>query len=69
MEHRTKVLVVLNPSGEITKVQVVSESGTQDLDDAAVSAFNEAGPFPNPPKGIVNTSGLIEIPWEFILRT
>jgi TonB family protein len=69
MEHKTKVLVVLNPRGEITSVKIVSESGTQDLDDAAVSAFNEAGPFPNPPRGIVTSTGIIEIPWEFILRT
>ena len=69
MEHRTRVLVVLNPSGQITSVKIVSESGTQDLDDAAVSAFNEAGPFPNPPRGIITSTGIIEIPWEFILRT
>ena len=69
MEHKTKVLVVLNPTGQITSVKIVSESGTQDLDDAAVSAFNEAGPFPNPPRGIITSTGIIEIPWEFILRT
>lgn len=69
MEHKTKVLVVLNPQGTITSVKIVSESGTQDLDDAAVSAFNEAGPFPNPPRGIITSTGIIEIPWEFILRT
>lgn len=69
MNHSTKVLVVLNPHGEIIKVQVLSESGTRDLDDAAVRAFNEAGPFPNPPQGIVDKNGEIQIPWEFILRT
>ena len=69
MEHKTKVLVVLNTKGEVTSVKVLSESGTQDLDDAAISAFNEAGPFPNPPHGIVTSTGIIEIPWEFILRT
>ncbi len=69
MEHSTKVLVTLNPRGEITRVQVVNESGTKDLDDAAISAFNQAGPFPNPPKGIVDKNGEIQIPWEFILRT
>jgi protein TonB len=69
MDHTTKILVVLSDKGEITAVRVVSESGTRDLDDAAVAAFNEAGPFPNPPHGIVNGDGRIEIPWEFILRT
>jgi TonB family protein len=69
MDHTTKVVVLLNPRGEITGVKVVSESGTRDLDDAAISAFNQAGPFPNPPSGIIGSSGIIEIPWEFILRT
>lgn len=68
-DHSTRVLVVLNRLGEITRVQVLSESGTRDLDDAAVKAFNDAGPFPNPPQGIVDKNGEIEIPWEFILRT
>jgi len=69
MDHTTQVLVVMNSAGQITAVKIVSESGTQDLDDAAVEAFNEAGPFPNPPKGIVDSNGQIQIPWEFILRT
>lgn len=68
-DHSTRVLVVLNRRGEITRVQILSESGTQDLDEAAVKAFNEAGPFPNPPKGIIDKNNEIQIPWEFILRT
>lgn len=68
-EHITRLVVVLNLKGEITRVQVQGESGTRDLDQAAVDAFNQAGPFPNPPKGIANGEGTIEIPWEFVLRT
>lgn len=68
-EHTTKVLVVLNSQGEIIKVRMLSESGSQDLDDAAVKAFNKAGPFPNPPRGIIDAAGEVLIPWDFILRT
>lgn len=68
-DYSTKLVVVLNGSGEIVRVQMLSESGARDLDDAAVKAFNRAGPFPNPPKGIVNGEGEIQIPWEFVLRT
>jgi protein TonB len=67
--HVTKVLVILNEKGEITRVQMVSESGTRDLDDAAVNAFNKAGPFPNPPKGIIDRNREIKIPWDFVLKT
>ncbi len=69
MDHTTRVLVVLNHGGEVTAVKVQRESGTQDLDDAAVRAFNAAGPFPNPPRGIVDPNGQIQIPWEFILKS
>lgn len=69
MDHTTKVLVVMNGQGEIVKVQLMGESGTRDLDDAAVQAFNAAGPFPNPPKGIVDTDGNVKISWEFVLKT
>ncbi len=69
MEHTTRVMVVLDPRGEIVRVEMMLESGTQELDEAAVSAFKSAGPFPNPPRGIVEANGEVRIPWEFILRS
>lgn len=65
----TKLLVILNEGGEIVHVKMVSESGVQDLDEAAIRAFNQAGPFPNPPKGIIDLNREIRIPWHFILKT
>ena len=69
MDHTTRILVTLNSGGEVVRVQVLEESGTRDLDDAAIGAFNQAGPFPNPPRGILNSSGIVQIRWDFILRT
>ncbi|MCM2322888.1 MAG: TonB C-terminal domain-containing protein [Oligoflexia bacterium] len=69
MDYVTKVVVILNLHGEIVRVQLIGESGTRDLDEAAIKAFNRAGPFPNPPRGIVDANGEIQIPWEFILKT
>ncbi len=68
-EHTTRVVVHLSRNGEITRVEVIGTSGTYDLDAAAVAAFNEAGPFPNPPKGMVGNREEIEIPWDFVLKT
>jgi protein TonB len=48
----TKLLVIMNSDGAITRVQVEDTSGVVDLDQAAVEAFNRAGPFPNPPQKI-----------------
>lgn len=68
-DYITRTLVVLNKTGEIIQVKVLEESGTRNLDEAAVKAFNAAGPFPNPPKGLVGTADTIEIRWDFVLRT
>jgi TonB family protein len=68
MEYVTQLLVTLDHDGQVVRVQVMGESGTRDLDEAAVKAFNDAGPFPNPPKGLVS-SGKIEIRWDFVLKT
>ncbi len=64
----TKVLITLNTAGTLVKVQVLEESGVRDLDDAAVEAFQQAAPFPNPPKGIVEQDGTIKIRWDFVVE-
>lgn len=65
----TKLLIILNPAGTLVNVQMLSESGVQDLDEAAIEAFRSAAPFPNPPKGIVDPDGTVKIRWDFILET
>ncbi|MGE3972912.1 MAG: TonB family protein [Bdellovibrionales bacterium] len=64
----TKVVITLDQKGILVKVQVIGESGVRDLDDAAIEAFRQAAPFPNPPKGIIDADGLIKIRWDFILE-
>lgn len=68
-EHATRVLVMMNGEGIITKIQVESTSGLLDLDQAAIEAFNRAGPFPNPPRGLVEADGNVKVEWEFVLKT
>lgn len=68
-EHATTLFVILNTLGIITKIQIKDTSGVSDLDQAAIDAFNRAGPFPNPPKGLVEADGTIRIEWEFVLKT
>lgn len=65
----TKVIIVLNDVGSLMKVQVLGASGVRELDDAAVEAFRQAAPFPNPPKGIVDADGTIKIRWDFIVES
>jgi len=49
----TEVRVSLSPRGELTQIVVVTPSGISELDDEAVRAFRSAGPFPNPPEGLI----------------
>ncbi|MCO5142378.1 MAG: energy transducer TonB [Oligoflexia bacterium] len=65
----TGVVVVLDREGKIVRVKLLKRSGAFDLDQAAVDAFNKAGPFPNPPSGLVDENGEIQIHWDFILQS
>lgn len=64
----TQVLVTLNSLGELMRVEVLTQSGVEALDAAAVEAFRAASPFPNPPKGMVERDGTIKIRWDFVLE-
>jgi TonB family protein len=67
-ERITKLIITLDSKGKLVKVQVIGTAGIEDLDDAAIEAFQSAAPFPNPPKGIVDADGTIKIRWDFVLE-
>lgn len=64
----THLEVTLNHRGKITDVKVKTSSGIKELDDAAIESFNEAGPFPNPPKDLI-VNGKVTLEWGFVVRT
>ena len=61
----TEVRVSLSPKGDLVKIVVVSPSGSNELDEEAVRAFRAAGPFPNPPEGLVQKDNLITFAFGF----
>lgn len=65
----TKLIIILNSAGNLVKVQVMGESGVRDLDDAAVEAFRQAAPFPNPPKGMMENDGTVKIRWDCVVES
>ncbi|MBC7419106.1 MAG: TonB family protein [Bdellovibrio sp.] len=65
----TKLVIILNDAGNLVNVQVLAESGVMDLDAAAVEAFRAAAPFPNPPKGIIESDGKVRIRWDFVVES
>lgn len=66
-KDRVTILTVsLEPGGRLSKILVSRGSGVAFLDEEAVRAFRLAQPFPNPPKGLVDTaSDLITFQFGF----
>lgn len=60
----TSLIINMDSNGKIIGVDVDSTSGVRELDGAAISSFNKAGPFPNPPKGLIK-NGVATIRWKF----
>lgn len=67
-QYTTGLVITMNESGEIIKVHVKNPSGVRELDDAAIESFNSAGPFPNPPKGLL-VNGRAVIEWGFVVKS
>lgn len=64
----TSLQITMNEKGEIVKVKVLGASGVKELDDAAIDSFNQAGPFPNPPKDLL-VNGMATIEWGFVVKS
>lgn len=62
----TMVHVILDKQGTLLDIEITRSSGVEFLDREAVAAFRRAGPFPNPPHGLVSdNSGTVEFPFGF----
>lgn len=64
----TSLQVTLNEKGEVIKVKILSTSGVRELDSAAIDSFNQAGPFPNPPRDLL-VNGRATIEWGFVIKS
>ena len=61
----TEVRVSLSRRGDLEKILVTTPSGVVELDDEAIRAFRSAGPFPNPPDGLIQKDNLITFAFSF----
>jgi len=64
----TRLRITLGPAGDVKKIIVISPSGADFLDDEAIRAFRAAQPFPNPPTGLIDATGLISFTFGFNLE-
>lgn len=66
-EQTTQVHVKMGPLGQVVSVRVTGSSGYEELDEAALVAFREAGPFPNPPAEMLDAQKNVTIRWDFVV--
>lgn len=67
-DRRTVVEVTLSATGQLEDIIITKDSGVAFLDDAAITAFEEAAPFPNPPDGLKDSDGKIRFRFAFFLE-
>ena len=64
----TAITVTIDDRGNILDIKIDGTSGIRELDQAAIESFNKAGPFPNPPKGLL-VGGRAVIQWGFVVKS
>ncbi len=64
----TSLVVLIDEDGSIISIKIQTPSGINELDEVAVESFNKSGPFPNPPKGMLN-DGVAKIEWGFVVQS
>ncbi|MBS1984442.1 MAG: energy transducer TonB [Bdellovibrionales bacterium] len=66
-EQLTQVQVRLKDNGQLESIRIMGSSGSEDLDGAAVEAFRQAAPFPNPPREMLDAKNIVQIRWDFVV--
>lgn len=64
----TALSITLDTKGRIVDIELRSSSGVSEFDEAAIDSFNKAGPFPNPPQGMM-VNGQAKIEWGFVVKS
>lgn len=60
-QYTTVVNLILTAKGEVEGVEIIRECGVVAFDDSVVKAFKDAGPYLNPPEGMVEADGRIHL--------
>ncbi len=67
-DKSTSLRVTLKANGALDKLELLKTSGVPAIDHAAVTAFQAAAPFTNPPSALKESDGKIRFMWDFILE-
>ncbi len=63
----TRGELLLTKTGEFVSAKVHLSAGAAELDEATIEAFRTAAPFLNPPGELVESDGLIHLPYAFTI--
>jgi len=67
-DRNTVIEIVLNPQGHYTRSLIHQTSGDRRLDQTTLQAFQDAAPFLNPPRGLIEADGFIHLKYAFVVR-
>ncbi|WP_342381450.1 TonB family protein [Myxococcus stipitatus] len=67
-DRHTLLEITLDEKGRVTDIQVEKSSGLDFLDMEAVSSFQRAQPFPNPPPGLLSDDSKVRFSFGFFLE-
>ncbi|HIA03707.1 MAG TPA: energy transducer TonB [Myxococcales bacterium] len=67
-DRLTVVEITLDPKGYVTRLTTVKDSGVDFLDHEARRALRSAGPFSNPPNGLLNKHGAVRFQFGFLFE-
>lgn len=62
----TSLIVKMDEEGNIKDIEKIGLSGIERFDEVAVESFQEAAPFPHPPKEMLK-DGTLSIRWDFVV--
>ncbi|MBN1961935.1 MAG: TonB family protein [Deltaproteobacteria bacterium] len=65
--RETVLNITLKADGTLKDTKILQSSGLDFLDREAIYAFKRAGPFPNPPKGLIQNNDEISFPFGFYI--
>jgi len=67
-DRHTMLEITLDEKGRVTNIEVEKSSGLDFLDMEAVSSFQRAQPFPNPPPGLLSDDSKVRFSFGFFLE-
>lgn len=67
LKYQSGVTVVITKDGLLKQCKLILESGSKELDDAVIQAFNSTEPLPRPPESLLKGKDELRLP-DFIFQ-